>query len=412
MMGNALLGQLGTFDVENYGDLLYPILFEKMLKLRRKNTKTSLFSIRGSNFLQHSGYRTRPVSRLFSSFQESPHALVVGGGDLLHIQWDTVVSYYKSLCQQEGEDLRPSFLRRQVMSLSKQPMNPDDEFRRRYLKYPAVGPFMIKPNGKKIRSVTYCSCGVPSPFEDSIKPQIADTFNAASFIYVRDHLSKKNLVEADVKKEIYVAPDLIVALSDFFDAAIEREKGRRILREHGVDTERNILIFQCNRQLPEYIGTIVAQLKSAQARIGCEVVLVPLGGCHGDREYLQEIASRSQGAFTYLALRSIFDIISVLAGCDIFLGTSMHGNITAFSFGIPHAFGRMELKKREGFLDIVHLPENLKIDSWAESNTVLDRAIALKRDFFKQRAEDAKQRVHEVFDKLCHSLNTQESAPV
>jgi Polysaccharide pyruvyl transferase len=409
MNRNPVLGQLGTFDVENYGDLLYPVLFKKMLEQRRKNGEVTKFSVRGSDCLQDSGYRSRPVSRLFSSRSEQPHSLVVGGGDLLHTEWDTVVSYYRSLCEEEGEKLVPNWWRRKMMKFQKKSWTADTEFRRRYLDYSSIGPFMIRPDERNIKSVAYCSCGVPSPFNETIRQEITDTFNDAQFIYVRDHRSKDNLTSAGVTNEIHVAPDLVVALSDFFDATSERQKGRDILRQRGVDVDRRILIFQCNRQSPEHIDVIVAQLKSFQSRDGCEVVLVPLGGCHGDREYLKEITDRSGGTFHYVPLRSIFDIISVLASCDIFLGTSMHGNITAFSFGIPHGFGPINLKKREGFLDVVCLPEDLKTDSWNDLYLLLDRLGDLDRDFFKTRADAAKLRVHAVFDKLCDALNSQGS---
>ncbi|HWF20028.1 MAG TPA: polysaccharide pyruvyl transferase family protein [Verrucomicrobiae bacterium] len=404
---NPVLGQFGTFDVENYGDLLYPVLFKKMLEQRRKNGDVAKFSIRGSNSLQDSGYRTRPVRDLFSRRGERPGTLVVGGGDLLHIQWDTVVSYYRSLCREEGEDLRPGRWRRRWLRLVNKPRDEDTEFRRRYLNYPAVGPFMIKPN-RLIKSVAYCSCGVPSPFDEIVGREVANTFDRASFIYVRDNQSKENLTRAGVEKEIHVAPDLIVALSDFFDGAVEREKGRKLLREGGINTDRPILIFQCHVQAPEFADKIVEQLKAHQARNDCEVVLVPLGGCHGDREFLKDLAQRSAGAFKYVELRSIFDIISVLAACDVFAGTSMHGNITAFSFGIPHVFGPLNLTKREGFLEIAGLPQDVKLETWEELNAALELALNRGSGFFQNRLDTAKQRVNEVFDKLCRAINAEE----
>jgi hypothetical protein len=402
------LGQFGSFDIENYGDLLYPVLFQKMFEQRRGTGEISKFSLRGSKSLQDSGYASRPVRALFSSRKEMPHTLMIGGGDLLRTDWIVVASHYRSITERDGEDMSTPFLRRLMRKLSKQPPGPDNEFRQRYMRYPAAGPFIIKPGGRsKIKSVAYCSCGVPFGFDEAEKEEIAGTFDNAGFIYVRDYPSRNALLKAGVTREIHVAPDLIVALSDFFDAKVEREKGRKILQKHGVNGSRRILIFQSNPQPPEKTMQVLSGLKACQARFGCEVALLPIGFCHGDKEYLRQLAADSSGAFKYVEVNSIFDIMAVLAAGDVFLGTSLHGNITAFSFGIPHVFGPIPVVKREGFLEVVDLPMDLKLESWAEAGEKLDLAISRGPEFFETRAAAAKKKVHEVFDGLFRVVKTE-----
>ncbi len=274
------------------------------------------------------------------------------------------------------------------------------------MNYPAVGPFIINPGGgSKIKSVAYCSCGVPFPFEEKLERQVADAFNRSIFLYVRDHPSANALIRAGVTTKIHTGPDLVVTLSDFFDAASEREKGRSILRERGVNITRPILCFQSNPQPPEKTTELAWQLKSYQMRTGCEVVLLPLGWCHGDREYLKQLAQDPGRTFKYVELNSLFDTVAALAASDLFLGTSLHGNITAFSFGIPHVFGPIQVAKREGFLEMVDLPLDLKMESWAEINQKLDLAARLGGRFFATRASAAKRRVHEIIDLLFRAVH-------
>jgi hypothetical protein len=405
MNEELVLAEFGTFDVENYGDLVYPILLERMVRQRQKALNISKFSLMGSNSLQNSGYDSQPIQSLFSSSGAKPHTLIVGGGDLLRTDWNTVAGHYRSICREQRQMLLGSKLRRLLGMRQREPADPDGDFRRRHMNYAAVGPFIIEPVGASmIGSVVYCSCGVPFPFDEKIKNSVAATLKKSIFIYVRDHVSAKALQQAGVTREIHAAPDLIVALSDFFDAAAERDKGRRILQQHGVDLQRRVLCVQSYPQPPEANAALVSQLTTYQKRTGCEVVLLPLGWCHGDREYLQQVAQESRCAFKYVELNSIFDMMAALAACDVFMGTSLHGNITAFSFGIPHLFGPIQVAKREGFLEIANLPPDLKLDSWSEANQKLDVATGLGAGFFATRARAARRRVHEVFDLLFRAV--------
>jgi hypothetical protein len=405
MNGKPVLGEFGTFDVENYGDLLYPILFEKMLRQRGETGEFHLFSLMSSTSLHDSGCHTRPIRDLFSSPLERPHNLIVGGGDLLRTDWNTMASHYRSIDSQQTEPSPQPIWRRWLTKNADKSLLADAEFRRQHMNYPAVGPFILHPDGA-IKSVAYCSCGVPFPFDETLKDQVAGAFNKSIFLYVRDHPSENALRRAGVNREIHIAPDLVVALSDFFDAESQREKGRDCLRERGVNLHRRILCFQSNHQPRKQHAELLRQLKTYENRTGCEVVLLPLGWCHGDREYLQRLAQESGGAFHYIELHSIFDIIAALAACDVFVGTSLHGNITAFSFGIPHLFGPIQVVKRQGFLDVVDLRPDLKLESWAEINRKLDLAAALGGDYFTARANAAKRRVHEVFDLLLRAVRS------
>jgi polysaccharide pyruvyl transferase WcaK-like protein len=405
MNGESVLGELGTFDVENYGDLLYPVLFERMLRKRNQAWEVHKFSFIHTESMQGCGYITRPVQPLFSSNQERLRALVVGGGDLLRTDWNLVASHYRSIyLRRKGgfplRDLPVLFAR-----LLGKRVDFAAQFRSRHMNYPAVGPFIIDPAKlSNVKLVAYCSCGVPFPFGEDVRSQVANVINKSSFIYLRDRQSRDRLVEAGVQQEIHVGPDLIVALSDFFDPVVERERGRSILQKQGVDIRRHILCVQCRPQQKRDTLELAEQLRAYQERTACDVILIPIGRCHGDEDYLKELARTSCGAFKYIEIYSIFDILSVLAACNIFLGTSLHGNITAFSFGIPHLFAPIAVAKADGFLDVVNLARELRLKSWAEVNQKLDMVTSLDRDYFSARVSAAKRRVNEVFDLLLQAV--------
>ncbi len=405
MSAELSLGQFGTFDVENYGDLLYPVLFEKMLQNRGITAQVPKFSLMGGESIQESGYRSMPIQQLFSSGEDASRSLIIGGGDLLLTDWDRMASHYRSIRQRGNESALRARWRAMVMRLLGLRNRGGKHFRQRHMNYAGMGPFIIDPdNFRSLESVAYFSCGVPFEFEENLKPRVASVMDMARFIYVRDRQSERKLRAAGITREIHVAPDLAVMLGEYFAAKEERAKGRRILERNGVSFKRRILCVQSNPQRRKRHLELFTQLKAYKADTGCEVVLLPLGRCHGDHAYLNQLARESGGAFRYIDAHSIFEMMAVIAACDVFLGKSLHGNVTAFAFGIPHVIGPLAAGKSDGFLDIVDLPPELKLNSWAEAGQRLDFVMSLGSEFFAAKARAARQRVGEVFDALLQAV--------
>lgn len=408
-----MIAHLGTFDVENFGDLLYPLVFRHFIQERDASVKIRQYSPLPGHAPQEAGFETYPMRSLFTAEHAAPNTLVIGGGDILRTDWKTVAAPYSKIHRQYFSRLRTALgtagtLR--YLLLKHVPGEVGDRFfahrfRERRMSYPAAGPFLVDTANLPAGGVVaYLSCGVPHDFATAERDKVKCTFDQARFIYLRDEQSAEKLRRCGLRREIHVAPDLIVILSDQFEHKVEARKGRRILSERGVNAELPVLCFQSKPYSGFSAEEIVERLKRYQRRTNSEVVLLPVGYCHDDDRFLNRLAKKSGGAFKYVNVYSVLDIISVIAASDLFVGTSLHGNITAFSFGIPHLFGPLPLDKTEGFLNAVNLPPELKLRSWSEINDKLDMAVDLGSDFFSARAIKAKSRVYQVIDELFRDL--------
>jgi hypothetical protein len=199
---------------------------------------------------------------------------------------------------------------------------------------------------------------------------------------------------------VRIAPDVTVTLSDQFDQSTLSGRGRRILSRFGVREDLPLLVFQ-SQPYPGFLeGDILRELRRYKERRNVEVVALPLGYCHGDHEFLRSLAKQSNGIVKYADVHSIFDMLAIIAASDVFVGTSLHGNITAFSFGIPHVFGPLPVAKAEGFLKVTNLPLELKMRSWKELNDKIDTAVTLGHDVFLTKASEAKARTYELVDEM------------
>ena len=407
------INQIGTFDLENYGDLLYPILFRRIVEKRSEQLRIRHYSLVGGDAPQQAGFESYPIKSLFTAPSAAPSSLVVGGGDLLRGDCDVIAAHYRQTYGGHFKTARKSigtasslgYVLRKGIPLLNHDSFFAERFKRSRMNYNSAAPFLVDVTQLPIGStVCYLSCGVPEDFKPNDRTRIAEVLDRAQFIYLRDEQSAEKLRRAGVSREIHVAPDLAVTLSEQFDHAEEARKGRRILSKLGLDDSRSVLCFQSKAYYGFREKEIIQQLNDYRRKTGSQVVLLPLGYCHNDHKFLRRLARQSGGVLRYADLHSIFDMISVIAASDMFVGTSLHGNITAFSFGTPHLFGPLPVDKTEGFLRVVGLPSELKLRSWAELNEKVEMATTLGRKVFSNLARKAQAGVHRVMDELFEDL--------
>lgn len=396
-----MIGQLCTCDVDNFGDLLYPVIFRKMAEKLGLVTDILPISFFEGPAPSDACYSVKSINEVIESPDFRIDHLVIGGGDILRTDLNNIARHYYSVFEKRAGNhflfrMKKIFLGRQHLR---------NEFIKQFMGYSPIGPFILNnANYPRIGSILYCSCGVPFRFPPEKSRAIREAFEAASFVYVRDFQSRYKLREVGVSRNIEVSPDLIITLSDFFDRAEERLKGIDLLAGYGVDTSKDVICIQSCPQRKEKEGELLNQLTALKYKTGAEIVLLPIGYCHGDDIFLQRLAERSGGSLTCIGVHSVYAVISVLAACKLFVGTSMHGNITALSFGIPHLFGPIVIDKAEGFLDIVGLGADFKLDSWSQLADKQAMVMGLPQDYFATRAEAAKKAVYATFGKLIDIL--------
>ena len=404
---------LGTFDVENYGDLLYPIVLCHLLLTRDPSLRIRQYSLLPGEAPHGAGFETHAIRDLFLNSPGEPLRLVIGGGDILRTDWNNLARHYGRHSRITRGWLRHSIGTAGLFGYRMRQRLPRQDaadfyarrFKARWMDYPAAGPFLITPEALPSSTVVhYVSCGVPHLFRAVDEDAVKQALDGGRSIYLRDQQSAEKLRTTGVSCKIHVAPDLAVLLSDQFDHATEALRGRQILSKMGLLGDRPVLCFQSQPYPGFSTEEINDQLQRYRERAGADVVLLPLGYCHGDHEFLQRLAAQSGGTCKYAPVDSIFDAISIIAASDVFVGTSLHGNITAFSYGIPHLLGPLPVDKAEGFLQVTNLPPQLKLDSWREIDDKLDLVRDLGRPFFLERARAAKSQVRKVLDDVFENL--------
>lgn len=304
----------GTFDVADFGDHLYPRVFEQEIRRRLPTAQVQAFSPLG--YLRpipfDGGLMIEPLGawkpKRLTELAHGSDLIAIGGGDLVHESNDAYSAEYGA---EEAGRLRPN-----------------DYF------IDGLGPTL-----EESCPVAWHSVGISLEPGEKTAERLRSALDKRAYVSVRDDLSRDRLLHAGVTRDIAVVPDsafLVDRVTD--DQQIERR--RDYLR--GIDSypsAESPLVVQGSGVLLPHVEEIAETLTSAIAEVGdVPIVLLETGTSHGDGDFAEAIAPYLRGdVFRMPASSIIEDIIAAIAYSRGFVGISLRANVVAFARGLPSA---------------------------------------------------------------------------
>lgn len=146
----------------------------------------------------------------------------------------------------------------------------------------------------------------------------------------------------------------------------------------------------------------VAALTRIAPRYDLQIVLLPVGWCHRDLDTLWAVQEAGAGRFTLLEdVGSPVEVGAVIGACDCFVGSSLHANLTALSFGVPHIVinNPLHAAKPEGYVQLAGL-EDFRIIDLGNLQACFERLTSTPREGWTAVGQRLKGRVYEHFDRL------------
>lgn len=368
----------GTFDVENYGDLMFPVVFEKAMKKRELDFNLFMFSPSpaAKKALDESKmvYSYLDFDKLNEKYKFD--ALVVGGGAIIHFN-----------------DIKVRL--------------PNDET---YSKYRNIDSWYtliykaVKSNIKILFNVPQA----PFEFDGAVSSLARGAFLSSEYISVRDTFSEgyiRKVFQKGEKALINVYPDSVCSISNYYD----KEKLAKIARKIVGFSDKYVAIH-FSVSMPEEAEPSLVEAINTLHKNGYKVVLLPLGYTHGDDVAMSKFAKKYKiDCFMFDHKLSIDDMTAVLAGCELYIGTSFHGSIVSLSFGnkaISYNYHTPTLKNVDNYkrLGISKYLAN----NYTELNPVLE--LVLNDEKYKTKIAQIKEQVEEHFDNLYrHIVDLKES---
>lgn len=299
------IGFVGTFDVANYGDCLFPVVYMYLLSQRIEGVEFSFYSplARSAEIMDYGPIKALPETLLQIAFDED--ALILCGGETLWYGHSSgTFNFHKSTLS--------SYLRLWLA--------------------PCVAASRAQVDFY-VHSVGMPRADLKAP------PEIAEVLSAATMVSVRDEVTAKRL-----GNRFPVEVDPVFSLSNMKSQQEWQAEARRWLPadyEFGKYLVAQVSMPYLDHGLSQWCEQVAATAKSHNLPI----LLVPI--CHfmDDRYNLEEARSILIGmgiaehrvCLPPLASKDVIATAALLGMSAGVITSSLHACVTAVSFGVPFA---------------------------------------------------------------------------
>lgn len=413
---NFCARQFCTSDVENFGDILYPILLDRILVERYFEAKIEKYAFISGDAPLGAGYSNINIRSLFEVDIESM-PLIVGGGDIIRTDDLVVAGHYRScypdLIKRQKSQIKPILMgtirdTNFVMHYYYTPTPDliDQAWFKRELMPPCELSFILSSETCSAASkVTFFSVGVPFEIEAKYHDLVKSALNKADYIYVRDGQSREKLLKAGVRNDIVVAPDVAVLTSKLFPKNELDSLRNEALNSIGFESDQSYFCYQMSEVGINNVHQIARCVSEITQKYGLKAVLLPLGLCHGDLPALQAVSNLVPDVARVLKTNNIWHMLAMIAHSTLFVGVSLHGNVVAYSYGVPHLFLPLSVDKITGTMDILKIAPQCRLTHWEElqssiSSLLESKEAVINRDHHIESLEKAMMAVYALLDSI------------
>jgi hypothetical protein len=360
--------------VANFGDHLFPRIFEHELLRRLPTASVKAFSPlgylhpvgfdRGLSVEPLGEWRPERIETLARDFD----LVAIGGGEIIHGHDDVYALYYDTNAE-EARRLAPST-------------------------------FFIEGLGRELKErspVAWNSVGIPFDLEGELAQRVRSALEHRAYVSVREEISRDRLLRAGVTREIVVVPDSAFLIDRI---VTESQIARRLAYLRGVGSypaSKQPLIVQGSRALLPHVAAIAEALAEAE---DIPIVLLETGPCHGDGEFAEAIANTLGGhIYRMPANPTVADVVAAIVSARAFVGLSLHGNEIAVAYGVPNAILDLGLgySKLAGFAALARCEDAL-VRSPEELKRAVRRVVTIETG--KHDLGEVKRRIDTHFDAL------------
>ena len=321
----------GVFDMQNYGDLLFPLIARRRLA----EIGAEIAPIAPTSVFPGLQDAIAPsdISEMLSG-DSSVDAIVIGGGYLIHTHRMDVLREYQDA--NVGEWAGP-------------------------------GLWLGAALAAALRDIplAWNAPGVPHPIPPSQRRLADAALRASSYVSVRDR-GGAELLGAPAEVPVVVAPDPIAELARLWTLRDLEAPFRNLLERKNAGGESDfVAIHFRNRSLAGLPPPEAAvMLKDFSLRTRLKPIIVAVGRTHDDDVLARAISAGLDAPHILLDdPASLREIASAIAYSRMYIGASLHGYVTALAYGAPAILvAKPAYKKFSGFLEHVGRMEDMALD--------------------------------------------------
>lgn len=332
---NNIIHFLSASDRVNYGDLLFPLVFKNFVEENNFDFKFYNYGIVKSDLSHFGALPTTSYKQMLKNLKNQGGKLVIGGGEVFFANWNTLYGFinptffkYKGYKIIKKLDLAKLLLANNKVDVPFCPAPDELENSQVKLYFSSVGG------------------GYFGGFNKKILLKIEGTLKSAALLSVRDKRSKLNLENRNINSRL--VPDSALLMSDYYTKEIFLKK----ISVNDNFSSTNYIFLQVGKYKgPKFIEKFVTDLKSISLRLKLNVILCPIGKAPGhEDDLILKKMKLLEPDFIYVEPNNIYDIMFLITNASLYLGTSLHGMITAQSFGVPFVCLNKNLGKVSSYI--------------------------------------------------------------
>ena len=286
---------VGTFDVANFGDLLFPMLACRELTARIPGCEVIPFSYQQMSACSWP-FDVRPLRDLAGEI-DNFDLLLVGGGDLVRFDKDVAPGY-----------------------------GPADIG----LQHPTAYWLMptILAAGRGV-PVAWNAIGVLPDTPVWAEPMLRQAIDAVDYVAVRDQASAAELRRIGAGERLRIVPDTAFSLRALLPNKGPSRDFKAFAKTRGLDMP--YVVVHAAAALTEHASTLRRMLGVLQSK-GYKVLELPIGPVHGDRCGLLGIEDAISGDGL---IEAPLLLAEVVANSDAIVAMSLHLSIAGLVHGVP-----------------------------------------------------------------------------
>ncbi|OGX51385.1 MAG: hypothetical protein A2267_02430 [Omnitrophica WOR_2 bacterium RIFOXYA12_FULL_38_10] len=355
----------GAFDRHNYGDLLFPLVLDRLIKEKTYN-KIYIAGLINSDLTKYGSLKTFSIKKVLKESNEKA-AVILGGGDIIGCDWQSAVSY---LLPKTISALFERFFCRIAPQYT-------EKFIKRIFGVNYAMPFCPEffEMGES-RKIIYNSVGATaiSNFNDDDIKKVTNVLNQATYISVRDNFSSDQ-IERILGVVPVLAPDSAQMMSELFTKEEIDKKTSRLACNIIKKFRNKYLVFQISKiHAFEKERDFAKSLDEIFFKLQMPIIFVAIGNAtnHEDREGIRRVAALldKKTVFQIYKIGDIFSIMNIIKNSKCYCGTSLHGLITAIAFSVPRVGLLPKLRKQVNYMntwDLDAMPRGINAENLYKS---------------------------------------------
>lgn len=287
------VGIVGTFDVENYGDLLFPLMAQAALEKRLESSAVVPFSPnqRSASAWPYDVHSTLDLPDRLSTLS----ALLIGGGQIIRFDTGYPIAADPRVRLPIDYWLTPAALG----ALAGKPVF-----------WNAIGAWTGSPS---------------APWYDEL---VNATLAASHFVGLRDEASREHLAALAPSADLQILPDTVFSIARLWP--LDRESPDFVAWRESLKVRGPYVVVQADHRLGPSRPAIDALVMSLGVKTA---VLLPVCRCHGDSsDGIPPLPCDDTARSGWPAPRLLSEIIGRSTAV---VASSLHACITAIGYGVP-----------------------------------------------------------------------------